>query len=67
MYDEAVEAPGKDGDEGDLDERDEMLLRPLEDGVQPPAAAHPGEGPFNHPADAGRNVLAIAAAGNLPR
>ena len=33
--DEAVQAPGKDGDEGDLDEGDEMILRALEDGVQP--------------------------------
>jgi hypothetical protein len=34
--DEAVQAPGKDGDEGDLDEGDEMFLRALEDGVQSP-------------------------------
>ena len=61
---EATEAPGKDGDEGDLDECDEMLLRPLEDGVQPPVAARPSEGALNHPADPGRNELAIATAGN---
>jgi hypothetical protein len=36
----------------------------IEDGVQPPVAAEPGEGPFNHPADAGRNEPSIAAAGN---
>src|ERR1700734_469444 len=59
--DEAVQAPGKDGDEGDLDEGDEMFLRALEDGVQP---AVPCERPPNHPADAGRNEASIAAAGN---
>ncbi len=48
LDDEALQAPSEDGDEGDLDERDEMLLRPLEDGVQPPVAAEPGEGPFDH-------------------
>ena len=42
--DEAVQAPGKDGDEGDLDEGDEMFLRALEDGVQP---AVPCERPLN--------------------
>jgi hypothetical protein len=31
--DEAVQAPGKDGDEGDLNEGDEMFLRALEDGA----------------------------------
>jgi hypothetical protein len=41
-----------------------MFLRALEDGVQPPVAAQPGEGPFNHPADAGRNTSSIMAAGN---
>src|ERR1700692_565211 len=62
--DEAVQAPGKDGDEGDLDEGDEVFLRALEDGVQPVVAAQPCEGPLNHPADAGRNEASIAAAGN---
>jgi hypothetical protein len=37
--DEAVQAPGKDGDEGDLNEGDEMFLRALEDGVQSAVAA----------------------------
>jgi hypothetical protein len=44
--------------------RDEVVLRAFEDGVQPPVAAHPGEGAFNHPADAGRNEQSVAAAGN---
>jgi hypothetical protein len=29
----------EDGDEGNRNERDEVLLRALEDGVQPPVAA----------------------------
>jgi hypothetical protein len=62
--DEAVQAPGKDGDEGDLDEGDEMFLRALEDGVQPTVAARPCERPLNHPADSGRNEASTAAAGN---
>ncbi len=38
---------------GHVDERDDMLVRPLEkDDIQPPVAAEPGEGPFDHPADA---------------
>jgi hypothetical protein len=44
--------------------RDEVVLRAFEDGVQPPVAAHPGEGAFNHPADAGRNEPSVAVAGN---
>src|SRR5208283_1399416 len=60
---EAVQAAREDGDERDLDERDEVLRRALEDGVQPPVAAQPGEGPFNHPANAGRNEPSVAAAG----
>src|SRR3954469_5294921 len=38
-----LQAPSEDGDEGDLDEGDEVLLRPLEDRVQPPVPADPGE------------------------
>jgi class 3 adenylate cyclase len=34
-----------------------VLLRAFEDGIQPPVAAQPGKGPFNHPADAGGNEL----------
>ena len=38
-------------------------FRALEDGVQPPVAAEPGEGPLNHPADAGYEPF-VSAAGN---
>jgi hypothetical protein len=41
-----------------------VLFRTLEDGIQPPAAAQPGKGLFNHPADAGGNELSVAAARN---
>jgi hypothetical protein len=41
-----------------------VLLRALEDGVQPTVAAQPGEGPFNPPADAGRDEPSVASAGN---
>ena len=33
LGDKAHQAAGQDGDEGDLDESDEVLLGPLEDGV----------------------------------
>jgi hypothetical protein len=64
LNDEALQVSRKDRDEGNLDKRDEMFPRPLDDGVQPPVAAQPGEGSFNHPADAGRNEPSIATAGN---
>jgi hypothetical protein len=41
-----------------------LLVRALEDGVQPPVAAQPGKRPFSHPADAGRNELSVSAARN---
>jgi hypothetical protein len=41
---------------------DEMLVRALEDDVQPPVAAQPGKGPFNHPADAGSPLDAAERA-----
>jgi hypothetical protein len=41
-----------------------VLPRPFKQGVQPPVAAQPPEGPFNHSADAGRNELSVPAAGN---
>jgi hypothetical protein len=31
LGEKALQAPGKDGDEGDLDEGDEVVLRPVED------------------------------------
>jgi hypothetical protein len=34
-------------DERDRNESDEVLVRALEDGIQPPVAAQPGKGPFN--------------------
>src|SRR4051794_22352299 len=64
LGDKALEAPSEDRDERDRNEGDEGLLRALEDGVQPPVAAEPGEGPFDHPADAGGNELSVPAAGN---
>src|SRR5690349_2213795 len=59
---QALQAPGEDGNEGDHDKGDEMLLRPLNDRVQPAVIRNPGEGAFHHPADAGRNEDAIMAA-----
>ena len=41
-----------------------MFLRALEDGVQPPVAAEPGERAFNYPTNAGRDKPSVAAAGN---
>src|SRR3954462_11758578 len=41
----------QDGDEGDLDESDEMPLGPLEDGVQPAVAANPGQRALDDPPD----------------
>jgi hypothetical protein len=41
-----------------------MILRALEDGVQPPVAAQPGERAFDDPADAGWDEPSAAAAGN---
>jgi hypothetical protein len=44
LGDKADQAAGQDGDEGDLDESNEVPLGPLEDGVQPTVAAHPSQG-----------------------
>jgi hypothetical protein len=60
LGDEALQAPREDGDEGNRNERDEVLLRALEDGVQPPVAAQPGERAASHgPGDvsAGRTAV----------
>jgi hypothetical protein len=62
---ETLEASGEDGNEGDLDESDEVL--PLEDRVQPPIAAQPGEGAFHDPANSGREELSIPAASDRLR
>src|ERR1700733_12462631 len=64
LDDEALEAAREDRDERDRNESDEVLLRALEDGVQPPVAAQPGKGPLNHPANAGRNELSVSATRN---
>src|SRR5689334_12406276 len=64
LGDEALHAPREDGDERNRNEGDEVVLRALEDDVQPPVAAKPGKRSFNHPTNAGRDELSIAAAGN---
>ena len=45
----ADQAAGEDGDEGDLDESDEVLLGPFEDDIQSTIAGKPGEGTLDHP------------------
>jgi hypothetical protein len=42
LDDEALKA-AREGDEGNLNKGDEMILRPLEDDVQPPIAAKPSK------------------------
>src|SRR3954470_24086640 len=64
LDDEALQAPREDRDERDRNEGDKVLFRALDDGIQPPVAAEPGERALNHPADAGRNELSVAAARN---
>jgi hypothetical protein len=64
LDDEALEAAREDRDECDRNESDEMLVRALEDGVQPPVSAQPGKGSFNHPADARGKELSVSAASN---
>src|ERR1700677_1150474 len=49
LDDEAPQAPREDGNEGNRNEIDEVLLRALEDGIQPPVAAQPGKGSFDPP------------------
>src|ERR1700733_10816676 len=64
LDDEALEAAREDRDERDRNESDEVLLRALEDCVQPPVAGQPGKGAVDHPADAGGNELSVSAASN---
>ncbi len=64
---EALQAPCEYRDEGDRNKRNEVLFRALEDDVQPPVAAQPREGSFDHPADAGGDELSVATAGGAPR
>jgi hypothetical protein len=48
LGDEALQPPSEDGYERNRNERDEVLLRALEDGVQPSVTAQPCERAFNH-------------------
>src|SRR3954454_13081438 len=61
---EALEAASEDRDECDGNEGDEVLLRTLEDRVQPPVAAEPSERSFNYPADACGDELSVSTARN---
>jgi len=61
-----LQAPCEDRDESDFDERDEVLLRPFDDGVQSPVAADPAERAFHHPGDFGGNEHPVTAAGDRP-
>ena len=64
LGDEALQASCENGDERNRNESDEVLLRALEEGVQPPVAAQSCEGPLNHPADATGDEPSVAAASN---
>src|SRR3954464_4549036 len=66
LDDEALEAPREDRNEGNRNESDEVLLRALDEGVQPSVAGEPGERPLNHPADAGGNELSVSTARDGP-
>jgi hypothetical protein len=66
LDDEVLQAPREDRNEGNRNERDEVLLRAREDGIQPPIAAQPGKGPFDHPTDAGGDKLSTAAVTSDP-
>src|SRR3954451_12269327 len=61
---EALEAASEDRDECNCNEGNEVLLRTLEDRVQPPVAAEPSERSFNYPADACGNELSVSTARN---
>src|SRR3954453_11636583 len=63
LGDKADQAAGQDGDEGDLDESDEMPLGPLEDGVQPTVAANPRQRALNDPQNPLRNEGSAVTAG----
>ena len=64
LGDKADQAAGQDRDEGDLDESDEVLLGPLEDGVQPAVAADPGQRALNDPPNTLWNEGSAVAAGD---
>jgi len=63
---EPLQAPGEDRDEGDLDEGDEVFLRPLDDGVQSAVARDPAEGALRDPRDLGGDEYAVAPSGDRP-
>ena len=58
------QAPCEDRDEGDFDEGDEMLLRPLDNAVQPAIESKPSERAFHGPADPRRDEGSVATAGD---
>src|SRR3954462_13945338 len=53
----------QDGDEGDLDESDEVPLGPLEDGVQPAVAANPSQGALDDPSNTFRDEGSAVTTG----
>ena len=63
MGPKAYQAAGQDGDEGDLDESDEVSLRPLEHGGQPSVAANLAQRALDDPPNPLRNEGSAVAAG----
>jgi hypothetical protein len=59
----ADQAAGQDGDEGDLDESDEVPFGPLEDGVQPAVATNPCQRALDDPPNTFRNEGPAMTAG----
>jgi hypothetical protein len=59
----APEPARQDGDEGDLDESDEVPLSPLKDGVQPPVATNPCQRALDDPPNTFRNEGPAMTAG----
>ncbi len=59
----ADQAAGQDGDEGDLDESDEVPLGPLKDGVQPAIATNPCQRALDDPPNTFRNEGSAVTAG----
>jgi len=64
---EALEAASEDRDECNRNEGDEVLLRTLEDRVQPPVAAQPSERAFNGLIANDKTLLAKSAVRLLMR
>src|SRR4051794_32061621 len=61
---QALQAPTEDGNEGDLDEGDEVLLGPLEGDVQPSVVRDPGKKPLHRPAKPSREEFPAPTVGN---